>query len=114
MNKATTIAMTQLSAKKIKLNGSVTDKITIYTMTKGTLPAAIGTWTVQASKNWKFNKDVVVVDSGTVSGNLPFVVTTQSFTPTSIGIWYFRVIYSGDDNYRECQSFILEALWVIK
>jgi hypothetical protein len=111
--KIPTFARTQLSARMISSDGSVTDKITIYTMAKGTLPAAGGTWTVQASKYCRFNKDVVEVDSGTVTGNLPFVVTTKAFTPTSIGTWYFRVIYEGDSNYNNSQNCGLEVLCVV-
>jgi hypothetical protein len=111
--KVPTDTRTQLSARTICLNGSVTDKITIYTMAKGTLPAASGTWTLQASKYCRFNKDVVEVGSGPVSGNLPFKVTTQPFTPTSTGTWYFRVIYSGDDNYNKSQNCGLEVLCVV-
>jgi len=111
--KVPTDARTQLSAKQIILGGSVTDKITIYTMAKGTPPPAGGTWTVQASKYCRFNKDVVDVDTGTVTGNLPFGVTTKAFTPTSTGTWYFRVIYSGDDNYNKSQNCGLEVLCVV-
>ena len=111
--KVPTDARTQLSARQIILGGSVTDKITIYTMAKGTPPPASGTWTVQASKYCRFNKDVVEVDTGTVTGNLPFGVTTKVFTPTSTGTWYFRVIYSGDDNYNKSQNCGLEVLCVV-
>ena len=105
VNKASTVAMTRLSNKIIKLSESVTDTININTIAKGTLPVASGTWTVLASKDLFFRKGVVTLDSGVVS-SLPFKVTTKSFTPTSAGIWYFKVTYSGDSNYDKCQSFV--------
>lgn len=107
-----TYASTQLSDRTICLNDSVTDKINIFTMVKGTLPAATGTWALLASKDPFFKKGVSTVDSGDIR-RLPFMVTSQSFTPTSTGFWYFRVVYSGDSNYGKSQNCNLEVLCVV-
>jgi len=104
VDKGPTTIKTRLSDRLIQLNGSVRYTITIITNVKEPLSDAGGTWTVEASQNSGFTSGVVVVDSGTVSGPLPFTVTTQPFTPTSTGDWYFRAVYSGDDNYSSSRS----------
>jgi len=100
VNKAPTTVTTLLSTSTIRLGDSITDTITISTTATGTLPDATGTWIVEASMDSTFTTGVITVDSGTVSGSLPFTVTTKSWAPPSAGTWYFRATYSGDDNYE--------------
>jgi hypothetical protein len=104
VKKTSTTVKIKLSSHNIRLNESVKAKITINASAKGVMPAASGDWVVQASKDSRFKKGVVEVDSGTLSETLPCTITTQSFTHSSKGSWYFRVVYSGDDNYSNCQS----------
>ena len=100
-----TTTVTLLSALgPIALGDSVTDKITIDTSVNGVLHAAGETWTVEASTNPTFVTGVNLVQTGDVIGSLPFSVTTDSWTPPSIGTWYFRATYSGDSNYHGSQS----------
>jgi uncharacterized repeat protein (TIGR01451 family) len=67
--------------------------------------AATGTWTILASTDLKFptngKNKAITVGSGTVSGSLPFSPPGPiTFTPTSSGTWYIKIIYSGDSNYN--------------
>jgi hypothetical protein len=98
-----TTTVTLLSSSKIDKGGSVTDKVTISTSATGTLPTATGTWTVYAADNSGMTGKVLV-GTGSVSGALPFTVTSPSFTPTHVGTWYFQAVYSGDSNYIGSQS----------
>jgi hypothetical protein len=104
VNKAATTVETRLSDRIIGMNGSVKDTVIIRSAARVKLPAAGGTWTVQASTDADFDKGVVIVDSGTVNGPLPFVVTTHSFSPNSPGLWFFRAVYSGDGNFKGSRS----------
>jgi outer membrane protein assembly factor BamB len=101
---APTTTVTLLSpAGPITLGQTVTDKVTISTSATGTLPSASGTWTVYAADNSGMS-DEVLVGTGSISGALPFVVTSPPFTPTHAGTWYFQASYSGDTNYTASQS----------
>jgi hypothetical protein len=88
----------------IGLGQTVQDHVNISTGAPGAQPDATGTWTVEASKDITFGSGVIVVDSGAVSGQLPFNVTTIAWAPPSGGIWYFRATYSGDTNWTGSTS----------
>ena len=88
----------------IAVGSSVQDTVTINTNVNGVLPAAGGTWTVEASMDSTFATGVTLVQTGSVSGSLPFSGTTNPWTPPIAGTWYFRATYSGDSNYRGSQS----------
>jgi hypothetical protein len=90
-------------AGPITLGQTVTDKVTISTSATGTLPSASGTWTVYVADNSGMS-DEVLVGTGSVSGALPFVVTSPPFAPMHAGTWYFQAFYSGDANYTASQS----------
>ena len=93
------VTMSLSSTGTIQYGDSVSASLTITTSAAGSPPDAIGTWKVQASKDSTFAKGVATVDSGKVTGSLQgagFTVTTKSWTPTSVGTWYFKATYSGD------------------
>jgi hypothetical protein len=98
-----TTTATLLSDNSIGLGGSVTDTITISTSAGGTLPDASGTWALYAADN-SLMTSATQIDTGSVSGALPFTVTSAAWTPTYAGDWYFQAVYSGDSNYLASQS----------
>jgi hypothetical protein len=98
-----TTAVTSLSANPMGLGGSVTDTITISTSAGGTLPAASGTWTLYAADNSGMT-GASQIGTGSVSGALPFVVTSAAWPPPYAGNWFFQAVYSGDNNYIASHS----------
>jgi len=97
----------------ITLGDRVVNRITITTTATGTLTDATGTWTVEASKDNTFMTGVESVDNGPVSGQLPFTIDTDNWTPPSAGTWYFRVKYSGNDNYENSESNPMDKQLVV-
>jgi len=93
---------------------TVQDKVTISTTATGALPAAGGTWTVEASQDVTFASGVLLVQTGGVSGLLPFSVTTNAWALPSAGTWYFRATYSGDSNYIGSMSNPLDETLIVK
>ena len=103
VNPAPTTTVTLLSAETITLGESVTDTITIDTTAVGTLPAAGGTWYLYVADNVGMT-GATLLESGPVSGALPFVVVSAAWTPPSAGDYYFQAVYSGDSNYVGSES----------
>ena len=101
---ATVIATLLNPPGPILLGATVQDTITISTTTGGIFPDASGTWQLEASQDVNFALGVVAVQSGAVSGQLPFEVTSHAWTPPAPGTWYFRATYSGDSNYQSSKS----------
>ncbi|MFC1924502.1 hypothetical protein ACFLXA_03980 [Chloroflexota bacterium] len=93
---------------------NVQDQITISTSATGTLPAVDGTWTLEASQDIAFGTGVITVQTGSVSGSLPFTITTDAWAPPIVGTWYFRATYSGDDNYFDSQSNPVDETLIVK
>jgi len=108
-----TTTATELSSGSITLTETITDQVTIGTTATGTLPSASGTWTVEASMDPTFASGVVPVDSDSVSGSLPFIVSTDAWAPASAGTWYFRATYSGDTNYDGSHSDPYDEMLIV-
>lgn len=91
--KLPTTTSTSLSASTITLGGPVTDTATV------TPAAATGqvTFYVKApSGSWVQFGAVKTLSAGSA--------TSDSYTPTRAGTWYFKAAYSGDDNYLGSES----------
>lgn len=90
----------------IQLGTSVTATITVTTSAAGTPPDVTGTWKLEASKDPTFTTGITTVDSGKVSGSLQGsgFTTTATWTPTSIGTWYFKATFGGDCSIVNYQS----------
>ena len=105
VNRGPTTTTTLLSPPgPITLGQTVQDKVTISAASGGILPDASGNWTVEASQDIDFISGVIEVQTGSFSGPLPFIFTTEPWEPPSVGIWYFKATYSGDTNYEGSHS----------
>ena len=103
VQKAPTTTVTLLSSETITLGESITDTITIDTTAVGPLPDASGTWYLYVADNVGMT-GAMLLESGPVSGQLPFVVVSSAWTPPSAGDYYFQAVYSGDSNYWGSES----------
>jgi hypothetical protein len=104
VTKAQAVIISRISATIVTIGDTVKNTVNINTTARGTLPAASGTWILQASQDPFFESGVIMVDCGYVIGNLPFFVTTRLFVPSSTGVWYFMTTYRGDKNFEGCQT----------
>jgi hypothetical protein len=112
VNPASTTTTTSLSSSTITLGSSVTDSITISTSASGNLPSATGTWNIYAADNSAMTGEISI-GSGTVSGALSYSTTTNAWSPTHAGNWYFQGVYNGDNNYASSMSTSTDEVLVV-
>ncbi|MEM4733748.1 MAG: Ig-like domain-containing protein, partial [Candidatus Bathyarchaeia archaeon] len=104
VNKAPTITTTLLSKLNITKGESITDQATVLPQAGQTpnLPYPTGTvtfeifmYTTNGSGYWiSFGSSKTLMSGSAIS---------DPYTPT-VGDWYFRAVYSGDENYLPSQS----------
>jgi hypothetical protein len=96
--KLATTTTTRLSAFSIYLGQSVTD--TAFVNAKYAKNDITGMVTFQVSTDGGVN----FVDYGSAKELSERKATSDSYTPTKAGLYYFRAMYSGDDNFKASQS----------
>ena len=104
VNKFTPTVSTQLSATTITLGQNVSDTATVTSL-DSRFSASTGTVNFQvstdSSSTWtQFGSAKALNSSGRASSDI--------YIPSSAGAYYFRAVYSGDNNYTASQSGIKE------
>ena len=92
---AASTTTTQLSASSITLGGSITDVATVTTGATGNVVFQVSTDGVTFSQYGA---------AKSLSGTNPNTATSDAYTPSTSGTYYFRAVYQGDSNYLTSQS----------
>ena len=98
VNPATPTTGTTLSQSSRTLGLSITDTATVSTAGSGTTPTGSVTFQVSTDGGNTFNQYGIVKSLSSGSA------TSDAYTATGVGTFYFRAVYGGDANYASSQS----------
>ncbi len=98
VTKATPTTATTLSYTSRTLGQSVTDTATVSAVGSGTAPTGSVTFQVSTDGGVTFNQ------YGAVKSLSSRSATSDAYTASNVGSFYFRAVYSGDTNYLGSQS----------